>query len=163
MKNLFILLLTSFLFFSCEKQAQEITPVVTSVVERKPDPMTTGAQVTYTPSTNWNVQWDTTVIGGNYPTTRITWDNQVGASMYYLLIEGTGNGSCPKQVVVNGITYYYPWTYSSTNQEVLLSGQICGTTSGNWYNMIVLYYKFQQGQWYAYTSLPINFPLESRF
>jgi len=150
------LIILSFLLLSCEKQSETVTPST----ERKPDPLTTGGAVTYLPSTNWNVTWDTTAIGGNYPTTKIQWDAQNGASLYYLLIEGTGNGSCSKTVVINGITYYYPWTSSPVTHEVLLSGQICGTQSGGWYNIIILHYRFQQGQWYGYSSLPLNFPLE---
>ncbi len=158
MKNLLIILFTLCLFLSCEKQGQELsTPQNSSVNERRPDPLTgsVNQSVTYMTPTNWNVTWDTT---SNCGATRMNWNAQSNAQHYYLLIQGIGNGSCNKQIVVNGITYYYPWTDSPVNSSSFFIGQVCGTLPNNNYNVIVLYYRFQNGSWKAYTSIPTVVP-----
>lgn len=109
-------------------------------------------QVIQIPQTNFAVTWDTT---WNCSQTLLTW-NDYNAPRYYVLFQGTGNGSCSMTYNVGGVTYYYPWTANTENRIALLSGNVCGTMSISNHNIIVRYYEFRQGKWYEYNSLPVN-------
>lgn len=153
MKQILSLLLFC-LIISCTEKADIQPTVPQGTNERKPDPLTGGANgtVLYQTPTDWNVVWDTTFDCG---TTRLLWDNQ-GASLYYVMIQGSGNGSCSTTIQVSGVTYYYPHKSTPVNYTALHTGQICGTMALTPYNIIILYYKFQGGKWKAYTSLPVT-------
>lgn len=151
MKNLILILTLA--FASCETQTPNPSP------ERRADPMSGGnGQTIQYPQSDFNITWDST---WNCSQTLLTWTD-FGADKYYILFEGTGNISCPNTYNVAGVTYYYPWTtYTDQNRIALLSGQICGTLPLHNYNIIVRYYKFRQGRWYEYNSLPVNVALGS--
>jgi hypothetical protein len=107
------------------------------------------------PSQDFNIQWDTT---WNCAQTLLTWDNK-SVDKYYILFEGSGNGSCSSTYNVDGVTYYYPYLYADEPSRAIISGQICGTLPLNNYTIIIRYYQFKKGVWNEYNSTPVNIPL----
>lgn len=120
---------------------------------RRADPMSgSNQQVVVHPSVDFNITWDSTTYCGG---TEIIWDDK-GADMYYVLFEGSGNSSCSQTYLVDGVTYYYPWSDTDRNNIGLLSGQVCGCSPFSTYNIIVRYYEFSKGKWHEYNSLPVQ-------
>lgn len=143
-----LLLITLLLFISCSK-----TEDPGNTNERKPDPIDgASGQVIYHSSANWNVTADTLTDCG---TVFLNWNAQPGADRYYILFQGVGNGSCPYTATINNITYFYPHKFTPVNYTALHIGTICGTVAHQDYNIIILYYKFKQGKWNGYSSLPV--------
>lgn len=145
----YLLFALALLISSCSEKDESIS----STNSRKPDPIDgASGQIVYAAPTNWNVVSDTLTDCGSV---FLNWTAQPGADRYYVLFEGTGNGSCSINVTISGITYFYPWTYTPVNYRALQIGSVCGTLPHSNYNIIILYYKFKQGKWNGYSSLPV--------